>query len=64
MIVRMLVIAASALAGALGTLFVREKVFGDDPGPPTLPDHVFRPRPRRVPRGHLDARPDGESVPQ
>ena len=62
MIVRLLVIAASALAGALGTLFVREKVFGDDSNPPPLPEHAFRPRTRRSPRAHTDAFPDGEGV--
>ena len=64
MIVRLLVIAASALAGALGTLLLRDKVFGDDPDLACLPEQVFRPRPRRVLRSQLDARSDGESVPR
>ena len=64
MIARLLIIAASALAGALGTLFIRKAVIGDDPGLPQLPDQMFRPRTRRAPRTHLDVRPDGESVEQ
>jgi hypothetical protein len=61
MIARLLIIAASALAGALSTLFIRKAVVGDDPGLPQMPDNVFRPR-RRAPRTQLDARPDGEGV--
>ena len=64
MIARLLIIAASALAGALGTLFIRKGVAGDDPGLPQLPEHVFRPRTRRAPRTHLDVRPDGEGIEQ
>ena len=64
MIVRLLVIAASALAGTLGTLFLRDKVFGDDPGLPQLPEHVFRPRARRSPRTHVEVRPDGDIAAQ
>jgi hypothetical protein len=63
MIARLLIIAASALAGALGTLFIRKAVIGDDPGLPQLPEHVFRPR-RRGSRTQLEARPDGEGVEQ
>jgi len=61
MIARLLIIAASALAGALGTLFIRKAMVGDDPVLPPLPEHIFRPR-RRAPRAQLDARPDGQSV--
>ena len=64
MIVRLLVIAASALAGAVGTLFLRDKVFGGTPDLACLPEQVVRPRPRRVPCSQLDARSDGESVPR
>jgi hypothetical protein len=63
MIARLLIIAASALAGALGTLFIRKAVVGDDPCLPQLPEHFFRPR-RRSPRTQLEARPDGQSVEQ
>lgn len=64
MIVRLLALAASALAGALGTLFLRETVFGGDPGAPPLPDNAFRPRSRRSARTYLDWRPDGAGIPQ
>jgi hypothetical protein len=63
MIARLLIIAASALAGALGTLFIRKAMVGDDPGLPQLPEHIFRPR-RRSPRTQLEVRADGESVEQ
>lgn len=62
MIARLLIIAASALAGALGTLFIRRAV-GDEPCLPPLPEQIFRPR-RRAPRTQLDMRPDGQSVAQ
>ncbi len=64
MIARLLIIAASALAGALGTLFIRKAVVGDDSGLPQPPEHVFRPRTRRSPRPHLEVRPDGDSTAQ
>jgi len=60
MIARLLIIAASALAGALGTLFIRKAVVGDDPGLPQLPEHIFRSR-RRSPRTQLEVRSDGQS---
>ena len=63
MIARLLIIAASTLAGALATLFIRKAVIGDDPGLPQLAEHVFRPR-RRSPRTQLEVRQDGESVEQ
>ena len=63
MIARLLIIAASTLAGALGTLFIRKAVVGDDPCLSQLPEHVFRPR-RRAPRTHMEVRPDGDSVEQ
>lgn len=63
MIARLLIIAASALAGALGTLFIRKAVGGAEPCLPPLPEHIFRPR-RRAPRTQLDVRPDGQSVEQ
>ena len=64
MLVRLLVIAASALAGALGTLFLRDKVFVNDPGTPPLPEYSpYRPRSRRAPRIHTDASSgDGANV--
>ncbi|MBL8797394.1 MAG: hypothetical protein JNM56_26060 [Planctomycetia bacterium] len=61
MIPRLLIIAASVLAGALSTLFIRKAVIGDDPGLPELPEQVFRPR-RRSPRTQLDVRSDGQGV--
>jgi hypothetical protein len=69
MLVRLLIIAASALAGSLGTLFLRDKVAhllpGDEEDAPPMPMYgPYRSRARRATRTHLDARPDGESVPQ
>lgn len=64
MIVRLLALAVSALAGALGTLFLRERVIGGDPGAPPLPEYAYRPRSRRAARTHLDWHPDGAGVPQ
>ena len=62
MFVRLIVIAASALAGVLGTLYLRTKVCGEDSDMLPMPGYAFRPRPRRAPRNHLESRPDGEGV--